>query len=74
MALGNILLSAVLVTDGLIFYKTYRLLALGEEWTAHLSIHSLGEFSLCALGLTVLFSLVFALRATQVQVVDYLKD
>lgn len=47
----------------------------GNFYTFTLSIspHSLGMFAACSLTLTVVFSLVFAYRATQVQIVDYLK-
>ena len=47
----------------------------GNFYTFTLSIspHSSGIFAACSLTLTVVFSLVFAYRATQVQIVDYLK-
>lgn len=75
----NILISIALVIDiGLI----YRLLMqkthgnsnfLYETYTLYLSPYSIGMFFTCAVTLTVVFSLIFAYKSTQVQVIDYLK-
>ena len=42
-------------------------------WTVYLSPYSFGIFAVCAVTLTVVFSLIFAYRSTQVEVVQYLK-
>ncbi len=75
----NILLSILVVMDiGLVYrlvvqnttgladlhYKTY---------TLYISPHSIGMFFTCSVTLTVVFSLIFAYKSTQVQVIDYLK-
>lgn len=75
----NILISIALVVDiGLI----YRLIVqntsgktnfLHETYTLYLSPHSIGMFFTCSVTLTVVFSLIFAYKSTQVQVIDYLK-
>lgn len=75
----NILISIALVIDiGLV----YRLLMqkthgnsnfLYETYTLYLSPYSIGMFFTCAVTLTVVFSLIFAYKSTQVQVIDYLK-
>lgn len=75
----NILISIALVVDiGLI----YRLIIqntsgknnfLHETYTLYLSPHSIGMFFTCSVTLTVVFSLIFAYKSTQVQVIDYLK-
>lgn len=74
----NILISVWLVCLVALVYKViYEHIPdkFGNFYTFTLSIspHSLGMFAACSLTLTVVFSLVFAYRATQVQIVDYLK-
>ena len=74
----NIMISIALVADVFLVYKLY-LLCLPEgkgrwlDWTIWCSSYSIGMFAACAITLTVVFSLVFAYKSTQVQVVDYLK-
>lgn len=74
----NILISIAVVADVFLVYKLY-LLSLPEgqgrwlDWTIWLSSYSIGMFAACAVALTVIFSLIFAYKSTQVQVVDYLK-
>lgn len=74
----NILLSIALVTDlGILYKLLYE--ATPDEWgnyrqfVLYLSPHSAAMFALCALSLAVVFSLIFAWKSTQVEVVDYLK-
>jgi len=74
----NILISVWFVCLVVLVYKViYEHIPdkFGNFYTFTLSIsaHSLGMFAACSLTLTVVFSLVFAYRATQVQIVDYLK-
>lgn len=74
----NILLSVWLVCTVALAYKViYEHIPdrSGNYYTFTLQIspHSMGMFAVCSLTLTVVFSLVFAYRATQVQIVDYLK-
>lgn len=69
----NILISVVLVCDCLILYKLYQQLALSYQWTASVSGYSVAMFSLCAVSLTLVFSLLFAYRSTQVEVAAQLK-
>lgn len=74
----DILISVSLVLNLAVIFKylTTRIPALVEEfhpWIIYLSPYSMGMFALCALGLTVGFSLIFAYKSTQVQIVDYLK-
>lgn len=74
----NILISVWFVCLVALVYKViYEHIPdkLGNFYTFTLSIspHSLGMFAACTLTLTVVFSLLFAYRATQVQIADYLK-
>ena len=75
---ADILVSVSLVLNLAVIFKflTTRIPALAEKfhpWIIYLSPYSMGMFALCALGLTVSFSLIFAYKSTQVQIVDYLK-
>lgn len=73
----NILISMVVVFNGLLVYKFWWEMQQGFspywKWTVYLNGTSVLMFAVVAAGLTLLFSVVFAVKATQVQVVDYLK-
>lgn len=75
----NILLSVVLVVDVGLVYRLVIQSIKGQTdplyvtYTLYLSPYSLGMFLTCAVTLTVVFSLIFAYKSTQVQVIDYLK-
>lgn len=74
----NILISIAVVADVFLVYKLYLLYLPRDQgrwvdWTIWLSSYSIGMFAACAVALTVVFSLIFAYKSTQVQVVDYLK-
>lgn len=75
----NILISVALVVDvGLVFRLVMQSTAGPNNpfyytYTLYLSPHSVGMFLTCSLTLTVVFSLIFAYKSTQVQVIDYLK-
>ncbi len=75
--LSNILMSVWLVTTaGLVYKVIYEHIPHWGEYltfTLTISPYSIGMFAACSLTLTVVFSLIFAYRATQVQIVDYLK-
>lgn len=75
--LGNILISIWLVlTVGLVYKVIYEHREVyGQFYTFTLTVtpYSVGMFAACSLTLTVVFSLVFAYKATQVQIIDYLK-
>lgn len=74
---GNILISLVLVFDGLLIYKFVWEMEQGfspyHKWTIYMNGTSILMFAAVTIGLTLLFSIVFAVKATQVQVVDHLK-
>ena len=79
LMLVNTLLSVWLVTACLIGLKYVRE-HLAEEsrfycktFIVYLSPYSLGMFAVCAAGLTLVFSLIFAWRSTRVEIVRYLK-
>ena len=44
-----------------------------NTWTIYISTHSIAMFGLCAVTLTVVFSLIFAYKSTRVEIVQYLK-
>lgn len=76
--LANILLSIALVTDVAIIYKlivekTPNELGYLQEYILYLSPQSAAMFGICAVGLTVVFSLIFAYKSTRVEIVQYLK-
>lgn len=76
--LMDILLSVAIVADLLIIYKYIFERtpdAYGQfcEWIIYVSPYSIGMFGVCAVALTVVFSLIFAYKSTQVEIVQYLK-
>lgn len=71
--LVNILLSILLVADALSIYKLYVLLTEEYQWVVDVSIYSVAMFLVCGVTLTVVFSLLFAYKSTQVEIVQYLK-
>lgn len=75
---ANILLSIALVTDVAIIYKliaerTPNELGYLQDYILYLSPQSAAMFGICAVGLTVVFSLIFAYKSTRVEIVQYLK-
>ena len=76
---ANILVSVALVVDIGLLYKLVMEKVYGPEnflyetYTLFLSPYSIGMFLTCAVTLTIVFSLIFAYKSTQVQVIDYLK-
>lgn len=77
--LANTVLSAVFVADIAIIYKyiyerTPNKYGDFEKLVVYMSPHSVAIFCICAVALTVVFSLVFAYMATQVEIVQYLKE
>lgn len=76
--IANIGLSIALVTDVFIVYKFIYERTPNEygqffQWTVWVSPYSIAMFAICAVVLTVVFSLLFAYRSTQVQIADQLK-
>ena len=84
----NLAITVSLVVDmGLVLkiYReaTYRLEDIGtntvranygyQNYVLYITSQSVAMFAVCALVLTVVFSLIFAYKATRVQIVDYLK-
>lgn len=75
----NILVSVALVVDIGLIYKLVVQATKGAEdflyrtYTLYISPHSAAMFLTCSVTLTVVFSLIFAYKSTQVQVIDYLK-
>jgi len=79
LMLCNIFVTVVVVFNGFLIYKYIYEAAWGFEnfshtlWTIYLNGTSIGMFAIVTLALTLLFSGIFAVKATQVTVVDYLK-
>lgn len=69
----NILISVAAVSDALILYKAFQWLVGGRQWIVHITSHSIATFTVCSLGITVLFSTIFAYLATQVEIAAQLK-
>lgn len=79
---ANILISIALVVDIGLIWKLVMETKYGRlefywlkywDFVLYLSPHSAAMFAICAVSLTVVFSLIFAYQSTQVQIVDYLK-
>lgn len=75
---ANILLAVSLVADTAVVYKYIKEHipnenGMFEQFTIYFSPYSIAMFSVCAVTLTIVFSLIFAYKSTQVQIVDYLK-
>ena len=72
---ANVAISIALVVDVGVLYKIFM------EWQSnfldtyvlYLTPHSMVIFGACAVTLTVVFSLIFAYKSTQVEIVQYLK-
>ncbi|MGN1235629.1 MAG: ABC transporter permease [Christensenellaceae bacterium] len=71
--LGNMLLSAILVIDGFLLYKLLLYFQQYYQWIIVLTPYSLLTYLICCLGLSVSFSLMFAYRTTQVNVIENLR-
>ena len=75
--LCNIFISMVLVFNGFLWYKYFDAVRMDFnpywKWTIYMSGTSILMFATVTLALTLLFSVIFAVKATQVQVVEYLK-
>lgn len=76
--LGDLALSVALVTGAGIAYKFFMErtpddLGRFHVFTLYITPWSVAMFAVCALSLTVVFSLIFSYQATKVQVIDYLK-
>lgn len=70
---GNIMLSMMIVMDGALVYKYLYQMVKKEVWTIYLSGASAAMFGVVTVSLTIIFSLVFAIQTTQVEIVQYLK-
>ena len=70
---ANTLLSVALVADLAIIYKFFMERTEWKDYIIYFSPYSIAMFAVCAVTLTVVFSLIFAYKSTQVQIVHYLK-
>lgn len=76
--LANILVAVVVVADVFIVYK-YIYERTPDEWgmyndfILYISPHSVAMFAVCAVTLTIVFSIIFAYKSTRVEIVKYLK-
>lgn len=73
LMLCNAFMSILVVSNVLLVYKYIYQLTHNDPWTIYLSGTSAAMFAVVCLALTMLFSGIFAAKATQVQIVDYLK-
>lgn len=71
--LVNILLAIALVADVFAVYKIVRQLVYHEQWIIRISAHSVAMFGVCSVFVTVLFSAIFAYKATRVEIGTQLK-
>jgi hypothetical protein len=72
--LFNILISVALVTDILLIVKAVYHYFFAKQWTIYISSYSCYMFSVCSISLTLVFSLLFSYKTTQVEIVEYLKS
>ena len=68
------LISAIIVVDLMIGYKAYQTFVLGNEWIVYISLYSVIIFLVCVISLSTVFSLIFAYKSTQVEIIKYLRD
>ena len=73
--LANVAISIALVVDVGVLYKIFMEWQSGflDTYVLYLTPHSMVIFGACAVTLTVVFSLIFAYKSTQVEIVQYLK-
>ena len=73
--LANVAISIALVVDVGVLYKIFVEWQSGflDTYVLYLTPHSMVIFGACAVTLTVVFSLIFAYKSTQVEIVQYLK-
>lgn len=74
----NTFLSVVLVVDiallfKVIYQQTPDIYGMYHSFTILITPHSAAMFALCAVSLTLVFSLIFAWKTTQVEIIQYLK-
>lgn len=79
----NIAVTVAIVVDMGLVLKVYREITNQaginglntgyQNYVLYITAQSVAMFAVCALVLTVVFSLIFAYKATRVQIVDYLK-
>lgn len=62
------------VINGALIYKYVYQFIENETWTIYLSVASIAMFGVVTISLTVIFSLVFAVQTTEVEIVQYLKS
>lgn len=72
VTLLNIFASVAIVAELAIVYKCWQHFQ-GTEWIVYLSPYSAGAFLVCSLGMTVIFSLLFAYQSEQVETASQLK-
>ena len=73
--MANVAISIALVVDVGVLYKIFMEWQSGflDTYVLYLTPHSMVIFGACAVTLTVVFSLIFAYKSTQVEIVQYLK-
>jgi len=74
----DIFISVVLVTDIFILYKSIYEAIPDQwgnlnQWILYISPESIAMFVVCSVSLTIVFSIIFAYKSTQVEIVQYLK-
>lgn len=74
----DIMLSVIMVTDGFLLYKFVYERIPDEwgnlnQWILYISPESIAMFAICSISLTIVFSIIFAYKSTQVEIVQYLK-
>jgi ABC-type antimicrobial peptide transport system permease subunit len=72
--LFDTLLSATLVIDLMVGYKSYQAFVLEKEWIIFISPYSVIMFLVCSLSLSVVFSLIFAFQSMQVEIISNLRE
>ena len=73
--MANVAISIALVVNVGVLYKIFMEWQSGflDTYVLYLTPHSMVIFGACAVTLTVVFSLIFAYKSTQVEIVQYLK-
>lgn len=69
----SILISTTLIAELAIVFKLYLGYFKNIVWTVYITESSVWIFTVCGISMTALFSVIFAFRATNVEIVKNLK-
>ena len=69
----SIFASVALTAELAILFKLYLNYVKSIVWTIYITENSIVSFAICAISMTAIFSVIFAFRATNTEIVKNLK-